>query len=73
MLSDKQLGVPELPEVMQSMSLKDREFEFLNKCIENAEGGYLPSSEIPFYIQVVSELSEKGQLTTADLIDLEER
>lgn len=73
MLSDKQLGVPELPEVMQSMSLKDREFEFLVKCIENTEGGYLPSSEIPFYIQVVSELIEKGQLTTADLIELEER
>jgi hypothetical protein len=56
---------------MNDIPLKDREFKFLVECIERAAGGYLPSSEIPFYTQVVSELIDKGQLTTADLTELE--
>jgi len=70
MLSDNQLGVPELPEVTHSMSLKDREFEFLVECIEKAGDQYIKKLDIPFLQQVVHGLVYEEAVTTASLLEI---
>lgn len=70
MLSDKQLGVPELPEVAVRMSLNNKRYEFAFECIEKAGEGYLKKLDKPFHVQVMKWLIFKGQVTTADLSEI---
>jgi hypothetical protein len=70
MHSDKQLGVPEVPEVMRAMSLKDKEFDFLVECIEKAGDQYIKKLDIPFLQQVVKDLVYEEAVTTASLLEI---